>query len=274
GTRSASTYSKGGGKTITIPVGQPFGGRSAGGGTRDQVNGTSTYGSGVPGRIGGPVQGQGLPYFPVAGQAIPFFFWPVDWGNDPDATAYNSTEYKDTTDSPRPGGALVTASINFTAEPGITFRFLADNQTVTEIIPILNGTTCASNLTLSATLAEWVQGGSPEPKAAVQYFRASSAVLTLDSHDIHIDSTKPTGQLYDCLVEKIAASIPLVDPLPKYSRGEKAGIALGTIAGVALLAGLGWCIICRKGKGGETEHKSGLKLEAGLTKSSPLAGSG
>ncbi|KAF8997199.1 hypothetical protein BDQ17DRAFT_888316 [Cyathus striatus] len=38
--RTASTYSNGGGKVITIPVGQAFAGRQAGGGTRDQIYGT------------------------------------------------------------------------------------------------------------------------------------------------------------------------------------------------------------------------------------------
>lgn len=37
---SASAYGYGGGKSIIIPAGQLFAGRSAGGGTRDQIYGT------------------------------------------------------------------------------------------------------------------------------------------------------------------------------------------------------------------------------------------
>lgn len=40
GKSSATSYGYGGGKAAIIPAGQPFAGRSAGGGTRDQIYGT------------------------------------------------------------------------------------------------------------------------------------------------------------------------------------------------------------------------------------------
>lgn len=40
GKRSAVSYGPGGGKVTTIPQGQPFAGRSSGGGTRNQVYGS------------------------------------------------------------------------------------------------------------------------------------------------------------------------------------------------------------------------------------------
>ncbi|KAJ4481699.1 hypothetical protein C8J55DRAFT_60515 [Lentinula edodes] len=50
--RSITPYSNGVTKIITIPSGQLFAGRSAGGATRDQIYGTKTYGSGYPGVSG------------------------------------------------------------------------------------------------------------------------------------------------------------------------------------------------------------------------------
>lgn len=70
GKSSATSYGSGGGKAVAIPSGQLFAGRQAGGGTRDQVTGTSVYGSGYPG-----ITGRG-----VAGRGFPFYFWPIVWG--------------------------------------------------------------------------------------------------------------------------------------------------------------------------------------------------
>ncbi|KAG6899917.1 hypothetical protein C0995_004657 [Termitomyces sp. Mi166 len=69
-TISAKSYGTGGGTPAAIPAGQLFAGRMAGGGTRGQVFGTRTYGSGYPGITGAGVSNRGFP----------FYFWPVVWG--------------------------------------------------------------------------------------------------------------------------------------------------------------------------------------------------
>lgn len=86
--KSATSYGNGGGRSSSIPSGQLFAGREAGGGTRNEVVGTRyvyfcfyfspalihrlfrQYGSGYPG-----INQRG-----VAGLGFPFFFWPVVWG--------------------------------------------------------------------------------------------------------------------------------------------------------------------------------------------------
>jgi hypothetical protein len=87
GKHTAST-GFGGGKAITIPAGQPFAGRAAGGGDRDEIFGTRLdfriiardifvqfafriYGSGY----GVGYTGRG-----VFGRGFPFFYWPMIWG--------------------------------------------------------------------------------------------------------------------------------------------------------------------------------------------------
>ncbi|KAJ7717499.1 hypothetical protein B0H14DRAFT_2643556 [Mycena olivaceomarginata] len=75
-TKSITTYNKGGGKAISISSGL-FAVRMQGGGTRDEIWGSRTYGSGYPGSFARGVDNKGFP----------FYFWPISWGN---GTAYGS----------------------------------------------------------------------------------------------------------------------------------------------------------------------------------------
>jgi len=86
--KSATSYGGGGGKSMTIPSGQLFAGRTFGGGTRSEVYGNRfvvnrkcssslliffiprQYGSGYPG-----ISGRAM-----AGRGFPFVFWPLAWG--------------------------------------------------------------------------------------------------------------------------------------------------------------------------------------------------
>jgi hypothetical protein len=107
-----------------------------------------------------------------------------------------------------------------------TFHLLADNSTVTSLISILD-TNCSAHLSTSSSTTAVAFNPSdpnaPQPQQAVQYYRASSVVLTLDgyndtatlSNDVNASDTPlPTNidmTLLDCLNQTIGLSVPLVD---------------------------------------------------------------
>ncbi|KAK0467144.1 uncharacterized protein EV420DRAFT_1507461 [Desarmillaria tabescens] len=215
--KAASSYSRGGGSISTIPSGQLFAGRSIGGGTRDQVFGTRTYGSGYPG-----TSGRG-----VAGRGFPFYFWPVVWGGAVSAgTApyLHSDEYGLPDNSSRPGGPMVSVTFNSSAGGSSTFHVVSDNQTVTSLISDITGN-CSSlfNTSSSTTNAYNASDPSaPQPEQVIQYYRASSAYLMLDGYnntavfesenatDVPLPSWVNTTAI-DCLNQTIGAAVPLVD---------------------------------------------------------------
>ncbi|KDR70408.1 hypothetical protein GALMADRAFT_76087 [Galerina marginata CBS 339.88] len=190
-----------------IPAGRPFAGRLEGGGTRDNIFGTSTYGSGYPG-----VEGRG-----TSGRGFPFYFWPVAWpaaalGGAAAAGVYLSAndEYGSPSNSSRPGGQLQTVSFtsaldvptidsadptatdppaNTTTTPaapaGMIFRILSDNTTISDLVPHILST-CGDLLALSAstnTTENYLGFGSPHPEEVVQYYRASSIALSMDGYN-------------------------------------------------------------------------------------------
>ncbi|KAJ7850324.1 hypothetical protein B0H14DRAFT_2582091 [Mycena olivaceomarginata] len=69
-TKSITTYNKGGEKATSISSGL-FAVRMQGGGTRDEIWGSRTYGSSYPGSFARGVDNKGFP----------FYFWPISWGN-------------------------------------------------------------------------------------------------------------------------------------------------------------------------------------------------
>ncbi|KAJ7057281.1 hypothetical protein C8F01DRAFT_330085 [Mycena amicta] len=235
--RSASTSSFGGGKPIVIPIGQLFGGRSAGGATRVQVFGTQcvffvfskvqvlktherSYGSGYPGFYTRGVNGRGFP----------FYFWPLAWGTGIGygAGAYMHTnEYGEPTNTSRPGGAMASATFQSNASStASTFHLIADNTTLTALIPTI-ASNCSSHLTSTSATSNTTtafNSSSPSfPEQVVQYFRASSVALTLDGYNNSAvfapenttsDSPLPDGTdlvLLECLNATIAQAVPLVD---------------------------------------------------------------
>ncbi|KAL0960247.1 hypothetical protein HGRIS_011879 [Hohenbuehelia grisea] len=216
-TLTASTCGKGGGRSSTIPKGQFFAGRQQGGGTRDQVFGSKTFGSGYPN-----VTGRG-----VAGRDLPFCFWLITWGGVAGAgPAYLRTrEYGRGGNNSRPGGVMVYAIFSSNPANQSSFRVLADNQTIVNLIDGIHSY-CSSNLgpVSSTTPLAYndTSGASPQPEQPIQYFRASSVALTLDGYNNsatftnegtpdtplpgNIDTT-----LLNCLNQTIGLAVPLID---------------------------------------------------------------
>ncbi|KAL4079789.1 hypothetical protein J3A83DRAFT_4212468 [Scleroderma citrinum] len=219
GKSSATAYGYGGGKPIIIPAGQPFAGRSSGGGMRDQIYGTRTYGSGYPG-----IGGRG-----VSGRPFPFWFWPLVWSsNAAHSQSYlNGAEYGDSSNTTRFGGPLMEATfISNNSSQNTTFHVLSDNSTVISLIDTISGN-CSAFLSKSSSTSPSAFNASsssaPQPEQAIQYYRASSVVLTLDgynnsatfsSNESTPDSSLPPNidtKLLGCLNETIGLSVPLVD---------------------------------------------------------------
>ncbi|KAJ3564630.1 hypothetical protein NP233_g8175 [Leucocoprinus birnbaumii] len=228
--KSISTTTNGGGPSIQIPAGQPFAGRSQGGASRDQIYGTRQYGSGYPG-----ISGAG-----VSGRPFPFYFWPVTWGGVSGTNTahylHSSDEYGSTTNTTRPGGAEYTASFTTSnATANSTFRLLADNSTIRSLVPAITSL-CSSFLSSNTSnISTYPPNGPPLPEQAIQYYRASSVVLSLDgynnsavfSNDTNAqDSPLPvnvdTG-LINCLNSTIGGHVPLVDPTDVTTSGGTGG---------------------------------------------------
>ncbi|KAF7789717.1 hypothetical protein EIP86_000663 [Pleurotus ostreatoroseus] len=214
--RTTSAYGFGGGVPVTIPQGQPFAGRQLGGGTRTQVFGTQIYGSGYP----------GVPSRGVSGLGFPFIFWPIVWGASLGygaAYLHDSSEYGDVNNSSRPGGPMTQAVFQDPSSNN-TFHLLADNSTVNSLIQSVSANCTISNSTfLTAIPLNTSDPSQPRPEQAVQYYRASSVVLTLDGYNDtaalsgnvnQTDTPLPSwvnATFLDCLNQTIGAAVPLVD---------------------------------------------------------------
>ncbi|KAF9232574.1 hypothetical protein BU15DRAFT_67329 [Melanogaster broomeanus] len=238
GKSTATAYGSGGGSPITIPSGQLFAGRTAGGGTRGQVFGTRTYGNGYPG-----ITGPG-----VVGRGFPFWFWPVVWGNSAASTAYlHDTEYGDSMNSSRVGGPMVEATF-ISNTMNTTFHVLSDNSTATSLVTTIDANCTAylsSDSTSSLQPFNASAPGAPQPEQAIQYYRSSSIVLTLDGYNNSAtldsdpnatDSPLPSAidlTLLDCLNQTIAAAAPLIDG---------AGPRWSTVPSTVPLVGLAWLV--------------------------------
>ncbi|KDQ52173.1 hypothetical protein JAAARDRAFT_62106 [Jaapia argillacea MUCL 33604] len=245
GKSSATAYGSGGGKVTTIPSGQPFAGRTAGGASRSQVYGTRSYGSGYPGTSG----------LGVAGRGFPFYFWPIVWGGGLGiGGAYLfDHEYGDPTNSSRPGGALYQASF-ISIEQNSTFHVLADNSTLTSLISSIQSN-CSFDLSSSSPTpsAYYSNSTSPRPEQAIQYYRSSSVVLTLDGYNNTAaltagadgnDNVTVTdvplpgwvnGTTMDCLNQTIGAAVPLIDGASSLRWGASSGLSMGVL-------GFGWVV--------------------------------
>ncbi|TCD60630.1 hypothetical protein EIP91_009761 [Steccherinum ochraceum] len=217
---SATAYGGGGGKPTVISAGQPFAGRTVGGGSRGQVFGSRVYGSGYPG-----ITSRG-----VGGLGFPFVFWPVIWGGGLGyGGAYlHNNEYGNSSNPDRPGGAMV--SVVFTSPTSnSSFHVLSDNSTVTSLIgSITSNCTLGPNSANTNTTPTFYDSSStdtsqPRPEQVVQYYRGSSVALTLDRYndtsalsenqtapDVPIPSWVDATTL-DCLNQTIGQAVPLID---------------------------------------------------------------
>ncbi|TFK38300.1 hypothetical protein BDQ12DRAFT_128021 [Crucibulum laeve] len=200
-----------------------FAGRMAGGGTRSQIFGSRTYGSGYPN-----VAGRG-----VAGRGFPFYFWPLAWplaigagaGIGGAAYLHSTDEYGLPSNNSRPGGSLMTAT--FSSNSGnTTFRVVSDNSTVASLIEDINAN-CTSYIsgnhsTSPSPFPDSSSVDAPKPEQVVQYYRASSIALALEGYNNTatyadegtLDSPLPNGVdslLMDCMNQTIGLAAPLLD---------------------------------------------------------------
>ncbi|KAJ7044162.1 hypothetical protein C8F04DRAFT_691203 [Mycena alexandri] len=216
--KSATSYGNGGGKVVSIPAGQLFSGRMEGSGTRSQVFGTQTFGSGYPG-----ISGRG-----VANRGFPFYFWPLSFGVGAGSGAYlaSNREYGHADNSSRPGGVMTSASFQSNGTNGTVFRILADNTTTADLITDIFANCSASLASSAAATLPIAYNDSatapPQPEQVIQYYRASSVALSLDGYnDTAIfqaegtpDVALPSGidtTLLDCLNQTIGLAVPLID---------------------------------------------------------------
>ncbi|TFK46475.1 hypothetical protein OE88DRAFT_1667450 [Heliocybe sulcata] len=143
-----------------------------------------------------------------------------------------------------------------------TLHIIADNSTVVSLLSsILN---CSSLLTTTTSPPPVPYNGSssypPKPEQAIQYYRASSIVLTLDGYNdtAALADTSGTSQsdvplpswvntnMIDCVNQTIGAAAPLIngDNAPATS---PASVSASTRLGapdlqVTTIASLGWLL--------------------------------
>ncbi|KAJ6477406.1 hypothetical protein C8R47DRAFT_1178762 [Mycena vitilis] len=218
--KSATSYGAGGGPAVTIPSGQLFSGRVEGTGTRAQVFGTQTYGSGYPG-----ITGRG-----VAGRGFPFYFWPLSFGVGAGGTGaylHSNSEYGHSDNSSRPGGVMTTTSFQSNGSNATVFRVLADLATINDLSSdiLANCSASLNNATVTSQGAPVTYNDTstspPQPEQVVQWYRASSISLSLDGYnntsifqaegtpDIPLPSGIDTT-LLDCLNQTIGLAAPLI----------------------------------------------------------------
>ncbi|KAI0353843.1 hypothetical protein OH77DRAFT_1550857 [Trametes cingulata] len=243
GRSNAVSYGSGTTKVVTIPAGQPFAGRSSGGATRGQIFGSRTYGSGYPG-----VSGAG-----VAGRGFPFVFWPVVWGGGLGygaAYLHANHEYGEPNNSSRPGGPMTQAAFSSNST-NTTFHVVADNSTVTALIASIKANCTVASNSSSVPLAFSGNASDPKPEQAIQYYRASSVVLTLDGYnDTTALTTNDTNAahvpiptnidttLLNCLNSTIGQAVPLFEDDSQNS--ARSLVMPGTsLIGLAYLV---WCL--------------------------------
>ncbi|KAL4251392.1 hypothetical protein ABKN59_005573 [Abortiporus biennis] len=225
----------------TIPAGQPFAGRLIGGGTRVQIYGNRTYGSGYPyGCPAGGIRGvNGLPF--------PFSYWPVvrGAGFGYSGSYLFNTEYGKEDNSTRLGGRMMEAAF-ISSQQNNTFHVLSDNSTVLSLISSVNQHCTGSHLNpTSSSKSPIVFNTSnplePRPEQAIQYYRASSIVLTLDGYnntatlsntngevDVPIPSWVDTS-LMNCINSTIGQYAPLVGETNSASSNKISGTDFGFI---------------------------------------------
>ena len=150
-------------------------------------------------------------------------------------------QYGSPTNSTRPGGALAYATFpsSSSSPPSVVFRVLADNTTVISLIsdvtancsaylsnssaPPNSLSTTSTPYVLPYTFSNTTGPANPQAEQVVQYYRASSVALTLDSYnntatfsaDGTPDSPLPVlgttdAALLDCLNTTIGLAAPLV----------------------------------------------------------------
>jgi len=228
GTKStASPYSDGGGKSFKLKSGV-FSGRVSGGGKRETVYGTRSYGSGYP------YGGSG---FFVSSRPFPYGFYPVPIQSH----YYGNDEYENVNITDRPGGNLVAAIVQPSNDPSsVTYRLLGDNSSVSAVFAALIANCSISNSTsdIYAFTPSTCTNTSmwPLPEQVIQWYRASSFSLSLDGYNntASLASNQPSSNsstdftrladtplpeglnmtFLECVNYTTGASVPLLDNPP------------------------------------------------------------
>ncbi|KAI1787971.1 hypothetical protein LXA43DRAFT_1162256, partial [Ganoderma leucocontextum] len=217
---TSTAYGSGGVKVTTIPQGQPFAGRTYGGATRGEIYGTGVYGSGYPGVTGSGVAGRNFPYI------YPPVVWVDYWYGPP--YLYSSHEYGEPRSTNRTDGPEMQATFS-SASSNSTFHVIADNSTVVSLAGSIR-VSCSGKFSNSSSTSPAPYGSStsdPQPEGAIQYYRASSVVLTLDGYNntavlasdanarpVALPSYVDT-QLLGCLNSTIGEAVPLFSSAPR-----------------------------------------------------------
>lgn len=158
-----------------------------------------------------------------------------------------ASQYGDANNSSRPGGPMMETTFQ-DRNSNNTFHLLADNTTVLSLIGSVTNNCSLGNATALTTIpVNSSDPSSPRPEQAVEYYRASSVVLTLDGYNntaaLTNDTSVPNTPLppwidqsfLNCLNQTIGAAVPLVDGALPF------GLHLNT-PGVGLL-GLIWIVV-------------------------------
>jgi len=102
-----------------------------------------------------------------------------------------------------------------------TFHLVSDNSSVVAILSAVESNCSLSTNSITPRTFNPDNSSEPQPEQAIQYFRSSSVVLTLngynntaaDSNDTNaVDTPLPSGlnmTFLDCLNQTIAASAPI-----------------------------------------------------------------
>jgi len=120
---------------------------------------------------------------------------------------------------------MMTAAFQSNSTNASTFRILADNATVVDLISDITANCSASLSSSSATSPSPYNDTAdlpPQPEQVVQYYRASSIALSLDGYNNTAifeaegtpDVALPTNidaTLLDCLNQTIGLAAPLID---------------------------------------------------------------
>jgi hypothetical protein len=162
-------------------------------------------------------------------------------------------QYGNVDNSTRSGGPLSSAVFQSPSNNS-TFRVMSDSETVASLVSDLS-TACSSKFSTNpaptSTLLD-VNAKEPRPEQAIQYYRASSIVLTLDNYNNSATSgpegtpetSLPSGvdmTLLTCLNQTIGSAAPLVDA-PSGSGSVPATVTLN--AGMATQTFPSFDLVC------------------------------
>ncbi|CDO71014.1 hypothetical protein BN946_scf184844.g18 [Trametes cinnabarina] len=137
----------------------------------------------------------------------------------------------------------------FSNSTNTTFHVVSDNSTVTALIASVDANCTVASNSSTSPLAFNGTASDPKPEQAIQYYRGSSVVLTLDGYNdtsaLVDNSTAPAPpipsnidtSLLNCLNQTIGAAVPLFDD----SQESSAQSLLPNISIVGLVYVV-WCL--------------------------------